>query len=31
MIATFVMTGEWIELPIEIGMEKAKLSDRITA
>ena len=31
MIATFVMTGEWIELPIEIGIEKEKLSDRITS
>lgn len=31
MIATFVMTGEWIELPIDIGIEKAKLADRITA
>ena len=31
MIATFVMTGEWIELPIEIGIEREKLSDRITS
>lgn len=30
MIATFIMTGEWIELPIDIGIEKEKLSDRIT-
>ena len=30
MIATFVMTGDWIELPIDIGIEKEKLSDRIT-
>lgn len=29
MIATFVMTGEWIELPMDIGIEKEKLSDRI--
>ena len=31
MIATFVMTWSWIELPIDIGIEKEKLSDRITA
>lgn len=31
MIATFVMTWDWIELPIDIGIEKEKLSDRITA
>ena len=31
MIATFVMTWDWIELPIDIGIEKAKLSDRITS
>lgn len=31
MIATFVMTGERIELPLDIGIEKAKLADRITA
>jgi len=30
MIATFVMTWEWFELPIDIGMEKSKLEDRIT-
>lgn len=30
MIATFVMTGEWIELPIDLGIEKAKIEDRIT-
>lgn len=30
MLATFVMTWEWIELPIDIGIEKEKLSDRIT-
>ncbi len=29
MIATFVMTGEWIELPMDIGIEREKLSDRI--
>lgn len=31
MIATFVMTWERIELPIDIGIERSKLSDRITA
>lgn len=25
------MTWDWIELPIDIGIEKAKLSDRITS
>jgi hypothetical protein len=30
MIATFVMTGERQELPIDIGIEKEKLADRIT-
>ncbi len=30
MIATFVMTGDWIELPIDLGIEKKKISDRIT-
>ena len=25
------MTGEWQELPIDIGIERAKLEDRITA
>lgn len=30
MIATIVMTGEWQELPIDIGTEVSKLSDRIT-
>lgn len=30
MIATFVMTGEWIELPISAGIEKSKIEDRIT-
>lgn len=30
MIATFVMTWEWQELPIDIGTEVEKLSDRIT-
>ena len=30
MIATFVMTGEWIELPIDSWIEKAKIEDRIT-
>lgn len=30
MIATFVMTWEWIELPMDIGVEKSKLSDRMT-
>lgn len=29
MIATFVMTGEWIELPMDIGIEREKISDRI--
>lgn len=31
MIATFVMTGEWIELPIDLGVEKQKISDRMTS
>jgi len=31
MIATIVMTWEWQELPIDIWIEKEKLSDRITA
>ena len=30
MIATFVMTGEWIELPIDSWIEKKKIEDRIT-
>ena len=30
MIATFVMTWEWQELPIDIWIEKSKLADRIT-
>lgn len=30
MIATIVMTWEWQELPIDIGAEISKLSDRIT-
>lgn len=30
MIATVVMTGEWQELPIDIGAEIEKLRDRIT-
>ena len=30
MIATFVMTGDWIELPVDIGIERQKLADRIT-
>jgi hypothetical protein len=30
MIATFVMTWEWIELPIDLGVEKEKISDRMT-
>lgn len=30
MIATFVMTGEWIELPIDLWIEKEKIADRIT-
>ena len=30
MIATIVMTWEWQELPIDIGIEKAKLANRIT-
>jgi len=30
MIATIVMTWEWQELPIDIGAEMSKLSDRIT-
>lgn len=31
MIATIVMNGEWQELPIDIGIEKQKLANRITA
>jgi hypothetical protein len=31
MIATFVMTGEWIELPIDLWTEKQKIADRVTA
>lgn len=31
MIATFVMNWEWFELPIDIGIEKEKLSNRITS
>lgn len=31
MIATIVMTWEWQELPIDIGIEKQKLADRIQA
>jgi hypothetical protein len=30
MIATFVMTGDWIELPIDLWIEKKKIEDRIT-
>jgi hypothetical protein len=30
MIATFVMTGEWIELPVDLGIELQKIEDRIT-
>ena len=30
MIATFVMTGDWFELPIDLGIEKQKIEDRIT-
>ena len=30
MLATIVMTGEWQELPIDLGIEKEKLADRIT-
>lgn len=30
MIATIVMTGDWQELPIDIGTEISKLQDRIT-
>ena len=30
MIATFVMTGERIELPIDLGIERQKIEDRIT-
>lgn len=30
MIATFVMTWQWQELPIDIWIEKEKLADRIT-
>jgi len=30
MIATIVMTGEWQELPIDIGIEVSKLADRLT-
>ena len=31
MIATIVMTGSWQELPIDIGTDIEKLSDRFTA
>lgn len=31
MIATIVMTWEWQELPVDIGIEKEKLSNRMTA
>lgn len=31
MIATIVMTWDWQELPIDIGIERQKLADRITA
>ena len=30
MLKTVVMTGEWIELPIDLGIEKEKISNRIT-
>lgn len=30
MIATFVMNGDRIELPIQSGIEKQKIADRIT-
>lgn len=30
MIATFVMTWDWQELPIDLWIEKEKLEDRIT-
>lgn len=29
MIATFVMNGNWIELPIDLWIEKQKMEDRI--
>lgn len=29
MLKTFVMTWEWMELPIDLGMEKKKMEDRI--
>jgi hypothetical protein len=31
MIATIVMTGEWMELPVDLGTDIAKLEDRFTA
>ena len=31
MIATIVMTGEWMELPIDLGTDIEKLEDRFTA
>ena len=31
MIATIVMTGDWQELPIDIGIERQKLANRMTA
>lgn len=31
MIATFVMTWEWIELPVDLGIETQKIADRITS
>lgn len=30
MLKTIVLTGEWQELPVDIGSEVKKLSDRIT-
>lgn len=29
MLKTFVMTWEWMELPIDLGVEKQKIEDRI--
>lgn len=31
MLKTVIMTWEWIELPINLGIEKEKISNRITS
>lgn len=30
MLKTFVMTGDWMELPIDLGIDKEKILDRIS-